>query len=73
MVEHKDDCPWKNGFNKTLYARRSDGPDSILSVFDTGIEFDYNDWTVDADRDEFHQFKFCPMCSAPIPEEEHIF
>lgn len=69
MADHKENCPWKNGYRRSLTSRDPNGPDSFLAINDAGIEYDHNLYTNDKEDEEI-PFDYCPKCGVRLTEGE---
>jgi len=64
-MDHKPDCPWKDGFYESITAIDSGGPDICLSIDDRHI-FKCNLHGLDPKNELYIGFNFCPMCGVSL-------
>jgi hypothetical protein len=64
-MEHKPDCPWKDGFSETLISLNNNGHDINLSIVEDCI-YRFN---INGPKNELYiRFNFCPMCGVSFKD-----
>lgn len=75
MTQHKDDCPWQDGYHQAVWHRSGQWEYDLI-VDEEGLFYGVKHITglhpVDTKpyRSEYFKYKFCPMCGVEITEEE---
>lgn len=65
-MKHKPFCPF-DGYFRNLTKFDPNGPDTQLTIKETGIDYIHNIHTINQE-DHFIKFNFCPCCGEKIDE-----